>query len=190
VFRLVSATNRDLVAECDAGSFRRDLYYRLAAVVVHLPPLRERPDDVLGLFRHFIGELAGTPAPAVCDEVAAFVRERSFPGNVRELRQLAARVALRHVGDGPITPGDLPEDERPRTASRTVHAGLADSVRDAVARGLSLAEIKEAAASYAYDAALAASAYSATDAARRLGVSNRAVQAHLAKVRDSAMAPA
>ncbi|MBD7917544.1 sigma-54-dependent Fis family transcriptional regulator [Cellulomonas sp. Sa3CUA2] len=128
-FRLVAATHRDLRAD----GFRADLYHRLAATTLRVPPLRERADDVLPLFRHFLAEQrpgrdaaaaarrrpsveAGddvADAPEVSREVADALRGHDWPGNVRELRQLAARVAARHVGDGPVTPGDLPPEDRP-----------------------------------------------------------------------------
>ncbi|MBO3095182.1 sigma-54-dependent transcriptional regulator [Cellulomonas dongxiuzhuiae] len=127
-FRLVAATHRDLRTE----GFRADLYHRLAATTLRVPPLRERRDDVLPLFRHFLAEqrLGGdvaaarhrpsveargraADAPEVSREVADALRGHDWPGNVRELRQLAARVAARHVGDGPVTPGDLPPEDRP-----------------------------------------------------------------------------
>ncbi|HLZ36595.1 MAG TPA: sigma 54-interacting transcriptional regulator [Mycobacteriales bacterium] len=116
-FRLLAATNRSLLAEQDAGGFRRDLYFRLAAATVRLPPLRERREDVVPLFRHFLAQTRpGGLAPPLDPAVAAMVAERDYPGNVRELRQFAMRVATRHVGDGPITVGDIPRDDRPARA--------------------------------------------------------------------------
>ena len=129
-FRLVAATHRDLRAD----GFRADLYHRLAATTLRVPPLRERRDDVLPLFRHFLAEQrapggAATQGavrrraadgahdgPEVSHEVAEALRAHDWPGNVREVRQLAARVAARHVGTGPVTPGDLPPEDRPRPA--------------------------------------------------------------------------
>jgi transcriptional regulator with GAF, ATPase, and Fis domain len=112
-FRLVCATNRDLRAAIDAGTFRQDLYYRIAAAMVTVPPLRQRVEDVIPLFLRFLAEqMPGAPVeltPAVRD----FLLTRDYPGNVRDLRQLAMRVAARHVGNGAVTPGDIPPAERP-----------------------------------------------------------------------------
>jgi sigma-54 dependent transcriptional regulator, acetoin dehydrogenase operon transcriptional activator AcoR len=93
--RLVALTNRNLRAEAEAGRFRADLYYRIGAVTVHVPPLRERGDDVLLLMEHFnrsiAAEFAVDPlriAPAVADAL----RRHRWPGNVRELRNLMQRL--------------------------------------------------------------------------------------------------
>ncbi len=122
-FRLLAATNRDLRGEADEGRFRRDLYYRLAAVTVRVPPLRERPEDVVPLFSAFLaGMVPGGVAPALTAEVSSMLAERDYPGNVRDLRQLATRVFSRHVGPGPITVGDIPLDDRPTSSVRVAGA--------------------------------------------------------------------
>jgi transcriptional regulator with GAF, ATPase, and Fis domain len=112
-FRLVCATNRNLLREVEEGRFRADLYYRIAVSTVALPPLRDRPDDIIPLFRHFLRVVHGHELDVDAD-VADLLRCRSYPGNVRDLRQLALRVLTRHVGGGSITVGDVPEEERPR----------------------------------------------------------------------------
>ena len=111
-FRLVCATNRDLRTEVQQGRFRADLYYRMAAAAVTLPPLRDRSEDVLPLFHHFVRMVLGGDLE-VDLEVADLLQCRPYPGNVRDLRQLVMRVLTRHVGAGPISVGDVPEDERP-----------------------------------------------------------------------------
>ncbi|MEZ4400276.1 MAG: sigma 54-interacting transcriptional regulator [Kofleriaceae bacterium] len=86
--RVIAATHRDLRAEVNAGRFRLDLYYRLAVVVLTIPPLRERTDDIVPLVEHFLGELGARRTAAEVfghDGLAALVRH-SWPGNVRELR--------------------------------------------------------------------------------------------------------
>jgi len=88
--RVLSATHRDLRAEVNAGTFRLDLYYRLAVVVMHVPPLRERADDIPLLVEHFLregghdGPVAELFSPAALRSLA----EHHWPGNVRELRNL------------------------------------------------------------------------------------------------------
>jgi DNA-binding NtrC family response regulator len=132
-FRLVCATNRDLGAEVLAGRFRLDLYHRLAASKVALPPLRERRGDVLELFQYFLAKETGVRDLQLDPAVVVLIEQRDYPGNVRDLRQLALRVAARHVGPGPITPGDVPEEERPADAStagdETVRRLLEEAVR-------------------------------------------------------------
>src|SRR5207302_835000 len=103
-FRLVSATNRDLVQEESFGKFRRVLYYRLAGWSFRLPSLRERRSDIPLLARHFLNV-------ALESSVEELLMRREYPGNVRDLRQLMARIAARHVGSGPISVGDLPPDD-------------------------------------------------------------------------------
>lgn len=96
--RFVAATNRDLVAESERGTFRRDLYFRLNGMTLAIPPLRERREDILPLARHF-GERAAAglkrPAPELTPDVLQVLERYPFPGNVRELRNVIERaVAL------------------------------------------------------------------------------------------------
>jgi len=107
--RLVAATNRDLSREAEPGGFRRDLFFRLAVVVVNVPPLRERPDDVPLLARHIAGRLAarhGVPVSTLADDALAALSAHSWPGNVRELRNVLERAVVLRAGE-PIRAGDL-----------------------------------------------------------------------------------
>ena len=92
--RVIAATNRSLSRAVDHGAFREDLYYRLAVIPIRLPPLRERPEDIPMLVRHFEEDLAsrGAPAPPLSHAVIASFAGQSWPGNVRELRNAVARV--------------------------------------------------------------------------------------------------
>lgn len=86
-FRLVSATHRDLRADANSGRFRNDLYFRLAVSRVVIPALRERPEDVAALARHFAEQVAGTPhPPGLTDELLAQLSGQHWAGNARELR--------------------------------------------------------------------------------------------------------
>jgi DNA-binding NtrC family response regulator len=105
--RVIAATNRDLRAEVNNGRFRHDLYHRLAVVVLRLPPLRERRDDILPLVEHFARELgAGGPLESVFGpETLARWQRHPWPGNVRELRnavEAALVVGPGSFGDEPI----------------------------------------------------------------------------------------
>ena len=100
--RLVAATHRDLAAMVEHGRFRADLWYRLSAVVVTVPPLRERVEDIAPLAEHFLAESSReyrrrwrAIAPAALDRL----RRYRWPGNVRELRAVIARAALLHDGE-------------------------------------------------------------------------------------------
>jgi two-component system nitrogen regulation response regulator NtrX len=94
--RIVTATHRDLRKECEEGRFRQDLFFRLNVIPIHIPPLRERPEDVPLLLFHFLKILG---AEADFDgEALQFLRGCPWPGNVRELRNLAERIAVMHRG--------------------------------------------------------------------------------------------
>ena len=100
--RLVAATNRDLASEAEAGSFRRDLYFRLAVVVVHVPPLRERAGDVPLLAGHLAARLSarhGVPVPRLSAEALAALEAHAWPGNVRELRNVLERAVVVRGGE-------------------------------------------------------------------------------------------
>ena len=94
--RIVAATNRDLVPMIAAGTFREDLYYRLNVVPITLPPLRERPDDIAALARHFLAQAAseGLPRRTLGASAIALLECQPWRGNVRELRNVAYRLAL------------------------------------------------------------------------------------------------
>ena len=94
--RIVAATNRDLAPLIAAGRFREDLFYRLNVVTIHLPPLRERPDDIAALTRHFLTLAAqeGLPRRRLSDEAIELLQHQPWRGNVRELRNFAYRAAL------------------------------------------------------------------------------------------------
>ncbi len=101
--RLIVATNRDLGQDIAAGKFRADLYYRLAVITIHLPPLRERGDDVLLLAEHFLDAIAdarGVRRPELGDDAEARLLAYPWPGNVRELRNWIEHAVA--MSDGPV----------------------------------------------------------------------------------------
>ncbi|HET8960645.1 sigma-54-dependent transcriptional regulator [Nocardioides sp.] len=178
-FRLVSATNRDLEAEQREGRFRSDLYHRIASGVVRLPPLRQRDEDLEPLFRHFVAEASGRDVD-VAPPVLQLLHERSFPGNVRELRQLAYAVAARHTGPGAVTPGDVPPRYRPDPAhdppAVPARQAVERAIRACLAAGLTLPDVKTLVGDVAVEAALADCRGSVREAAALLGVTDRAIQ--------------
>jgi transcriptional regulator with GAF, ATPase, and Fis domain len=178
-FRLVCATNRNLFEEQLHDRFRRDLYYRIATWTCHLPPLRERQDDILVLATHFINQLRPDDPPELDDAVSQYFLIREYPGNVRDLKQLVARMVQRHVGPGPITVGDIPEDERPGAAEDSGSWNrdeLETAVRKAVASGLGIKEIERTAGELAESIVIEAEQGNLQKAAARLGITDRALQ--------------
>jgi DNA-binding NtrC family response regulator len=107
--RLIAATHRDLNAEVAAGRFRQDLYYRLNVLVIHLPPLRERKQDIPLLLGHFIdlARAQGTPGFYIGDEVMRVLLSYDWPGNVRELKHCIDRMAAVQ-SEGALQMADLP----------------------------------------------------------------------------------
>ncbi len=94
--RVLAATARDLEAEVRAGRFREDLFYRIHVVVIELPPLREREDDIAPLSRHFAARLAhrlGRPL-SLSDDAIAWLEQQEWPGNVRQLENAIERAAV------------------------------------------------------------------------------------------------
>jgi DNA-binding NtrC family response regulator len=109
--RVVAATNRDLAALVAAGSFRRDLYERLSAFPIHLPPLRERAMDIETLAEHFralFADRLGKPVRPLDPSVTGYLLSYPFPGNVRELRNVIERAVILTDSDR-IEPRHLPE---------------------------------------------------------------------------------
>ena len=187
-FRLVCATNRDLLACVADGRFRGDLYHRLAGWVCHVPPLRERPEDILPLTTHFLSQLNPASEPIAIDRaVQEYLLTRDYPGNVRDLRQLVTRIWYRHAGPGAITAGDIPKTDRP--VAHVVHAGWQDVhfervIRHALDRGAGLKEISRAAAETSIRVALELENDNVHRAAVRLGLTDRAVQLRRANTRQ------
>ena len=163
--RVVAATHRDLEAEVRAGRFRQDLLYRIGGFTIVVPPLRDRGSEILPLAAHFARLTAqeqGRPAPTLADDAREALAGYTWPGNVRELKNAIER-ALVLCGEA-ITAADLPDklrDARQRVAPVTPAADM---------RG-HLAEVERA----AIVTALEAEDQNQTRAARRLGLSRRAL---------------
>ena len=115
--RVVAASNRDVEEEVRRGRFRQDLLYRLNTVAIHLPPLRERREDILPLARHFAASLRapGDPPLSFTREAAYLLETYPWPGNVRELENVVARAAT--LCDQAVRPEDLPAHVRQHAAA-------------------------------------------------------------------------
>ncbi len=108
--RFVAATNKVLADEVAAKRFREDLYFRLNAVLLEIPPLRERREDILLLFEHFVRrecERYEWPVPKVADGVRRALAEYSWPGNVRQLENETHRMLALSARNGEVTPQHL-----------------------------------------------------------------------------------
>jgi two-component system nitrogen regulation response regulator NtrX len=144
--RVIAATNKDLEKEIAGGAFREDLYYRLAVLPFHVPPLRERREDIPVLARAFVEEFcaeAGTRAKTVTPRAVHLLQAYPWPGNVRELRNLMERLVLMTPGPR-IQPEDVPEGVRvaaPREEGGT--AGTLEEARRAFEREFLVAKLRE-----------------------------------------------
>ena len=179
-FRLVSATNRNLGQLVETGKFRLDLYHRIAGWVFTVPPLSERREDILPLALNFLHGFRKHEEPIDFDPaVSEYLLNREYPGNVRELRQLVQRITYRHVGPGPITIGDVPPDDRPSIEVQErawPNQKFEDAVAEAVTMGRGLKDIARAANDTAVRVAVRSEHGNLQSAARRLGITDRALQ--------------
>ncbi len=103
--RVVAATNRDLGVEVNRGRFREDLYYRLAVARVHVPPLRERRDDLRPLIEYILKNTPGGEQASLSEETVELMLKHDWPGNVRELRNVIERAVL--LSETPMTEAAL-----------------------------------------------------------------------------------
>jgi DNA-binding NtrC family response regulator len=133
--RIVTATNQDLQLAVSQGRFRSDLYHRLSQITIAVPPLRERPDDILPLAEHFLA--AQNPALHFNAEASERLRAHSWPGNVRELRNVVVRAGVLTLGLE-ITADDLPEEFSRGSFSSDLKgfSMLPDLERNAIAQAL------------------------------------------------------
>ncbi|HEX3346104.1 MAG TPA: sigma-54 dependent transcriptional regulator [Polyangiaceae bacterium] len=141
--RIIAATNRDLLAEAQAGSFRLDLYYRLAVAPIHIPPLRVRPEDVRGLGQPMLEAAArrmNRAQPRVIDSAWRALEQHAWPGNVRELSNLMERLVIDHAGhEVDVEELGLPAPLPGSAPSGTVRLGSAAEVPPAPVSSVSLA---------------------------------------------------
>ncbi|CAM2007134.1 sigma-54-dependent transcriptional regulator [Acanthopleuribacter pedis] len=130
--RVIAATNKDLEAEIEAGHFREDLYYRLNVIPLRVPPLRERPEDIMLLIAYFIKQFAGRygrPNLAFTPEAERGLCGYHWPGNVRELRNIAERLVIMSR-KSVLDLGDLPRQISGKSEDSSWF-GKFDSLREA-----------------------------------------------------------
>ena len=106
--RVLAATNKDLKAEIEKGTFREDLYHRLSVIVLHVPSLDERRDDIPLLVKYFNDQVStesGMPKKDFSPEAIKMLQEKSWTGNIRELRNVVERLLI--LGGNPVSPQDI-----------------------------------------------------------------------------------
>lgn len=133
-FRVIAATNRDILREIDEGHFREDIFYRLAVMTIHIPPLRERPDDIPPLAEQFLTEIAGQTGLTrrFSADVVGYLMQQHWRGNVRELRNAVERAVM-ISGDEWIELDDIRGVGQPYTAHasslpKAVYAGTLEGL--------------------------------------------------------------
>jgi DNA-binding NtrC family response regulator len=166
---VLAATNRDLEAEIAAGRFREDLFYRLNVIEIQVPPLRERPEDILPLATYFIG-LFSRQKPRFSSAVMTRLTHYRWPGNVRELRNAMERAALLSRGEI-VLPDHLPA----RITAAPAGAGPGDAVEPP-----RLEEIERE----AILKALRKNNFNRTETAKELAISRRALTYKLLRLRE------
>ena len=108
--RVIAATNKDLKKEIEAGRFREDLYHRLSVIVLQVPPLDSRKDDIPLLVKYFISQISsecGKSEKSFTEGAVSLLQQRSWPGNIRELRNVVERLLI--LGGDPVTEADVEE---------------------------------------------------------------------------------
>jgi len=142
--RFITATNRDLKAACQRGIFREDLYYRLNVINIHLPPLRERMEDVPFLVKHLIREHAPKRKDILIKGITAetmnILLSHSYPGNVRELENIIER-AISFANAPELLPNDLPGSlletpSRPRPSTTRLKEALSAFEKETISNAL------------------------------------------------------
>ncbi|HWM87364.1 MAG TPA: sigma 54-interacting transcriptional regulator [Kofleriaceae bacterium] len=129
--RVVAATNRDLGVEVNRGRFREDLYYRLAVARVHVPPLRERREDIEPLIEHFLSITPNAEGARLSTDTVELMKKHDWPGNVRELRNVIERALLLSeppmagLGEGMLRPAASAVDRAENAGAASDGAGPA-----------------------------------------------------------------
>jgi DNA-binding NtrC family response regulator len=186
--RVVAATHCDLEAAIRQNQFREDLYYRLSVVVITLPPLRDRREDIPHLVRYFLqrhGPILGNPSPSIHPEALHFLQTQSWLGNVRELENVVRKaillaqnytINLEHLGailSGPALPRDPDHSSLGVLIDELLAAASAGELADAHARLLDTAERE------LFKRAIEKAQGNQAKAARWLGVSRLTMKAKL-----------
>jgi DNA-binding NtrC family response regulator len=181
--RILSTTNTDILARVTEGRFRQDLYYRLAGLRLHIPPLRQRPEDVpqlIWLFVHQFAPETGRRIVSVDADTLEFLARYPWPGNVRQLRNTIRSLMILGAGDV-LTLDDVPSVRDELTGYGTQTGSLSASDSDPfVSSDLTLDQVEQT----AILAALDRTSGNQTRAARVLGISNRTLREKIKRYRQ------
>jgi DNA-binding NtrC family response regulator len=174
--RIIATSNRDLAADAAAGRFRQDLYFRLSVVPIHIPPLRERPEDIPVLAMRFAMRAAKEykkEITGISPDAIEWLRAQSWPGNVRELQHLVERAVI--LAEEPMLHIQrFANSGRPTPAVAAVPTQSAED-GDIVLKSLRISDAEDALIS----AALARTEGNRTKAADLLGISVRTLRTRL-----------
>jgi two-component system NtrC family response regulator len=174
--RIIAATSRDLKKAVQSGHFRDDLFYRLNVVPIHIPPLRERREDIPLLLDHFFKEFAkdmDRSAPLLAPEVSSLLLDYSYQGNVRELTNIVERLLV-ICSNGKITCQDLPQEVREEAVETQ---GPAKLLKELPNDGVPLQELEKE----LILKTLKMTSWNKTAAARMLGMTRRLLYLRLAE---------
>jgi two-component system, NtrC family, response regulator AtoC len=149
--RIICATSKDMGKAIENGNFRQDLFYRLNVIPIHLPPLRERKEDIPALTKHFLHKFSVKRGIAmeISPEAMQYLIDYSYPGNVRELKNIIERVSVL-ARDQVITPADLPADfvdsglKDTESSALNLSAAMALAEKDCILRALRQTQGKRA----------------------------------------------
>jgi DNA-binding NtrC family response regulator len=168
--RILAATNRELEEEVRSGRFRQDLFFRLNVMEIHIPPLRERPEDIIPLARRFAAEFSQSSV-RISPSVIGMLRQYDWPGNVRELRNAMERTALMSRGEL-IVPEHFPA---------RIRKAVGEGVLENKPASHRLKEIE----SQAILQALRQHQFNRTETAKALGISRRALLYKLQHLKEA-----
>lgn len=174
--RVLATSNRVMRAEVKAGRFREDLYYRLHVFPLHLPPLRERRDDIPPLARHILRRYSEGTVPTLTQEAEQCLLTHTWPGNVRELDNVLQRAMILRHGNT-ITAAEIRYEDAPVAAPAVTHVAP-------VAEGSDLGDELKKSEHRLIIEALQAGKGSRKFAAEKLGISERTLRYKLARMRE------
>jgi DNA-binding NtrC family response regulator len=185
--RILAATNRDLEREAERDRFRKDLYFRLAVILLHLPPLRERGDDVLLLADHYLGRFSakyGRQVRRLSTEAQGELLRYPWPGNVRELSHVIERAVLWSRGEelapehlGLTQPGAAPDPRSPAPSANADPGTVASPVTPGPQASLTLEQWER----QMLEQALRDTGGNQTRAAQKLGISRDTLRYRMKK---------
>lgn len=165
-FRLISATNKDLEKEIKEGRFREDLFYRLSTIIIQIPPLRQRKEDLPELIRYFLNKVRislGLEKITMDDEVSSFLMRYHYPGNIRELKNMIERMAVLS-DDGKISADSI---------SNLVYRSESGELEELFEGNRSLKDIRRGVESKYIQNALKKNLFNITKTAKELDISTR-----------------